>query len=71
MIDRIQGFEGAGFGTQTEQLRDRAIELAAAARERLAQGSESVREYTVKQPARAIGIALGMGVLLGWLIKRR
>jgi ElaB/YqjD/DUF883 family membrane-anchored ribosome-binding protein len=28
-------------------------------------------EYIVKEPAKALGLALGVGVLLGWLIKRR
>ena len=39
--------------------------------ERLNKGTDAVKDYTIQQPARALGIALGMGVLLGWLIKRR
>jgi ElaB/YqjD/DUF883 family membrane-anchored ribosome-binding protein len=70
MIDRIQGME-AGLGPQAEQIREMALDYAANARERLAEGSERVREYVVKEPARALGIALGVGVLLGWMIKRR
>jgi ElaB/YqjD/DUF883 family membrane-anchored ribosome-binding protein len=71
MIDRIQGFEGGALGPQAEQLKEKALEIAAAAREQLAHGQETIREYTIKQPAKALGFALGMGVLLGWLIKRR
>lgn len=70
MIDRIAGLEGGG-SPSTEQIKEKALEFVGVARERVAQGGESIRTYTVKQPARALGIALGMGVLVGWLIKRR
>jgi ElaB/YqjD/DUF883 family membrane-anchored ribosome-binding protein len=70
MIDRIQGFEGA-IGPTAENWQETALDLVATARERLARGTDTVRAYTVQQPARALGIALGIGVLLGWLIKRR
>ena len=70
MIDRIQGLESA-YGPLAEELKERALEYAATAREQLAMGSERIRDYVVKEPARALGIALGVGVLLGWLIKRR
>jgi ElaB/YqjD/DUF883 family membrane-anchored ribosome-binding protein len=72
MIDRIQGFEGGALGPeQVEQLKEKALEMAAAAREQVARGGETIRKYTIKQPAKALGLALGVGVLLGWLIKRR
>jgi ElaB/YqjD/DUF883 family membrane-anchored ribosome-binding protein len=70
MIDRIQNLE-ATLGPQAEEVKERALEYAAVARERLAEGSEMVKGYVVKEPVRALGIALGVGVLLGWLIKRR
>ena len=70
MIDRIQGIERA-LGPEADRLKERAFELTAVARERLAQGTESVRKYTISQPAKALGLALGVGVFLGWLIKRR
>jgi len=70
MIDRVQGLESS-YGPQAEELKEKALEYAATAREQLVQGSEKVRGYVVQQPARALGIALGVGVLLGWLIKRR
>jgi ElaB/YqjD/DUF883 family membrane-anchored ribosome-binding protein len=70
MFDRIAGLEGGG-SPSPEQIKEKALEFASAARERVSQGGESIRTFTVKQPARALGIALGMGVLVGWLIKRR
>lgn len=54
-----------------EQLKEQAEVVTAAARERLTQGRDQVRQYIVNEPARALGIAFGAGVLLGWLIKRR
>jgi hypothetical protein len=70
MFDRIAGLEGGGTASP-EQIKEKALEFAAVARERATQGSELIRTFTVNQPARALGIALGMGVLVGWLIKRR
>jgi ElaB/YqjD/DUF883 family membrane-anchored ribosome-binding protein len=54
-----------------EQLKDQAQIYAAAASERLVEGRDRIRQYIINEPARAIGIALGVGVVLGWLIKRR
>ena len=34
-------------------------------------GETLVRDYVVREPVKALGIALGIGVVLGWLIKRR
>ena len=51
--------------------KDRALEAVATARESLTNGTQSLKDYIDKQPARALGIALGLGVLLGWLVKRR
>ena len=70
MIDRIQDL-GSGIGLQTDDLKETALVYVAAARERLAEGSERAKQYIINQPVRALGIALGVGVLLGWLIKRR
>jgi ElaB/YqjD/DUF883 family membrane-anchored ribosome-binding protein len=33
--------------------------------------SARVRGMIVENPAASLGIALGMGVILGWLVKRR
>ncbi len=70
MIDRIEGLQSA-LGPQADELKERALEYAASAREMLSGGTDKVKEYVVKEPARALGVALGLGVLLGWLIKRR
>jgi len=70
MIDRIQDV-GSSSGPQLDELKEQALVYAAAARERLVEGQAKVRDYIVNEPARALGIALGVGVLLGWLIKRR
>jgi ElaB/YqjD/DUF883 family membrane-anchored ribosome-binding protein len=70
MSDRFQDiFASAEPGL--EQLKDRGQIYAAAASERLAEGRDAIRQHIVNEPARALGIALGVGVLLGWLIKRR
>jgi ElaB/YqjD/DUF883 family membrane-anchored ribosome-binding protein len=70
MIDRIQPGV-AGYADQTEEFKAQAMEYAEVARARLAEGGEFVKDYVNKQPARALAIALGLGVALGWLIKRR
>jgi len=70
MIDRLQGV-GSSYEPQVDELKEQALVYAAAAREHLAEGRDRIREYIVKEPARALGIALGVGVLLGWLTKRR
>lgn len=70
MIDRAEDAT-AGWNPQAEELKEMALQYATAAQERLAEGSERVKDYVVRQPARALGIALGLGVLVGWMIKRR
>jgi ElaB/YqjD/DUF883 family membrane-anchored ribosome-binding protein len=66
MVDRSAGLE-ASVG----DVKEKALEIAATAREQILGGSHLLREYIVKEPTRALGIAVGMGVILGWLIKRR
>lgn len=70
MIDRFQSAEPR-YADQAEELKALALEYALTARSRLSAGSELVKDYVNKQPARAVGVALGLGVVLGWLIKRR
>jgi ElaB/YqjD/DUF883 family membrane-anchored ribosome-binding protein len=70
MIDRMHDVE-SGYGPQVEELKAMALEYAATARERLAERSERIKEYVTNEPLRAVVVALGVGVLLGWLIKRR
>ncbi len=68
MVDQAQG---VGPGSHGLDVKERALELAATAREQFSGGSKIVREYIVKEPTKALAVALGMGVILGWLIKRR
>jgi len=70
MIDRIQEYQNT-HEEQVEELKALALDYARLARARFAEGSEYVKDYVTKQPAQALGIALGVGVALGWLIKRR
>jgi ElaB/YqjD/DUF883 family membrane-anchored ribosome-binding protein len=70
MSDRTQGLEEV-LGSSVDDLKERALEATATVREKLSGGSQILRDYIVKEPTRALGIALGMGVILGWLIKRR
>ena len=58
-------------GTQAGELTELALRYAATARERIAEASDQVKAYVVREPLRALGIALGVGVLIGWIIKRR
>lgn len=69
MIDRMR--ELGLDDQQVEQMKERALDALAVARERVAQGTRMIRDYAQEQPTKALGVALGMGVLLGWLIKRR
>jgi ElaB/YqjD/DUF883 family membrane-anchored ribosome-binding protein len=59
------------LGVRVDDVKERALEFAATAREQFSGATRSLKEYIVKEPTRAVGVALGMGVLLGWLIKRR
>jgi hypothetical protein len=61
----------ATYGPQAEALNEEALVVAAAARERFAEEREKLRESIVNNPAQALGVALGLGAVLGWLIKRR
>ena len=62
-------------GTQavapSEESASPALWYAAIALGRLAEGKERVKEYVIREPMRALGIALGVGVLIGWWSKRR
>jgi len=71
MFNRIKDLTGGDIGPRAEQLKGDALHAAAEARKRFAQGQDFIRDFTTREPAKAVGLALGMGVLLGWLIKRR
>jgi ElaB/YqjD/DUF883 family membrane-anchored ribosome-binding protein len=59
------------FTPQPDEIMAMARQDVAAAHERLAEGSARLQSYVAQKPARSLGIALGAGVLLGWLIARR
>jgi ElaB/YqjD/DUF883 family membrane-anchored ribosome-binding protein len=42
----------------------------AVARDRLADGRAIVTDYLAREPVKALGITLLVGVVLGWLIRR-
>ena len=69
MNDRVQGMKPE-FTPQLAEIRAMALQDLAVARERLADGRAIVKEYLVREPVKALGIALCVGVVLGWLIKR-
>jgi ElaB/YqjD/DUF883 family membrane-anchored ribosome-binding protein len=70
MIDRIQGVE-TGDASQAEEIKEKALDFVVTVRERLAEGGEAIKGFVIKEPARALGLALGLGVVVGWLLKRR
>lgn len=47
------------------------LQYATIARERIVGGKQRVREYVEREPLQALGIALGVGIFIGWLTKRR
>ena len=49
----------------------KAREVLAEARERFSKGAGTLQDSITEKPVRALSLAFGMGVLLGWLIKRR
>ncbi len=59
------------FGSDQGDFKERALEFAATAREQVSGRTRGLREYIIKEPTRALGIALVLGVVVGWLIKRR
>ena len=69
MNDRVQGMK-AEFTPQMEDIKAMARQDVAVARERLADGSAIVTDYVISEPVKALGIALCVGVVLGWLIRR-
>lgn len=62
---------GQASHVELEELKERAQEYAAIARERLTEGNDLIRNYVIREPVKAVGIAFGVGVLLGLWLKRR
>jgi len=69
MNDRVAGMKSE-FTPQLDDIKAMARQDVAAARERLADGRAIVSDYVTREPVKALGIALCVGVVLGWLIKR-
>jgi ElaB/YqjD/DUF883 family membrane-anchored ribosome-binding protein len=69
MNDRVQDMKSE-FTPQIAELRAMARQDVAVARERLADGRAIVADYLVREPVKALGITLLIGVALGWLIRR-
>lgn len=70
MNDRVAGMKSE-FTPQLDEIRAMARQDVAVARERLAEGKDLIRDYVVREPLKVLAITLGIGVLLGWLIKHR
>ncbi len=69
MNDRVAGMKSE-FTPQLDDIKAMARQDVAVARERLADGRAIVSDYVTREPVKALGIALCVGVVLGWLIKR-
>jgi len=69
MNDRVAGTKSE-FTPQLDEIRAMARQDVAVARERLAEGQAIVTDFVAREPVKALGIALCIGVVLGWLIKR-
>ena len=69
MNDRVQGLR-TEFTPQMAEIKAMVRQDVAVARERLADGRAIVRDYLVREPVKTLGIALFIGVVLGWLIRR-
>ncbi len=48
-----------------------ALRYAAIGRRRFIDEKGRIRDYVSREPSKALGLALGAGVIVGWLIKRR
>ena len=69
MIDHVHD-KRAEFTPQLDEIKAMARQDVAAARARLAEGRAMVGDYLVREPIKALGIAVCIGVVLGWLIRR-
>jgi ElaB/YqjD/DUF883 family membrane-anchored ribosome-binding protein len=58
-------------GATVSPLRGSPAESGAEARQWQAEAEEFLRNMVVNRPVTAVGVALAVGVILGWLIKRR
>jgi ElaB/YqjD/DUF883 family membrane-anchored ribosome-binding protein len=71
MIDHPPDRETQAAGPTAEGLAKVAPGYAASVRQRIAEESGRLKDYVAREPVRALGLALGVGVLIGWYVKRR
>ena len=69
MENRVQGMK-TEFTPGLDDIKAMACQDMTVARERLAEQGAIVSDYVMREPVKALGIALGVGVVLGWLIRR-
>ena len=69
MENRIQS-DRAEFAPQIDDIKAMWHQDVTAARQRLAEQTSNVGEFVSREPVKALGIALCVGVVLGWLIRR-
>ncbi len=69
MIDGVHG-NRTEFTPQLAEIKAMAHQDVAVARERLAEVRSLVSDYLVREPVKALGAALFIGVVVGWLIRR-
>ena len=55
----LKGRAGEMFTDSVENVKDRTIET-----------KDALADYTAKQPFRSLGIALAIGVVIGYLLKK-
>jgi ElaB/YqjD/DUF883 family membrane-anchored ribosome-binding protein len=70
MNDQVQG-TGAEFTAQLDEIKAMARQDVAFAHERLALGKAALGDYLFREPVKALGFTLCIGVAVGWLISRR
>jgi ElaB/YqjD/DUF883 family membrane-anchored ribosome-binding protein len=56
---------------QIEEARQRALQLGRAAQSQAREWLKILETKVVQNPAASLGAALAVGVVLGWLVKRR
>jgi ElaB/YqjD/DUF883 family membrane-anchored ribosome-binding protein len=61
----------AEFTPQLKDIRAMSHQDIAVARERISDGKAILRDCLVREPVKALGITVCIGVALGWLIRRR
>jgi ElaB/YqjD/DUF883 family membrane-anchored ribosome-binding protein len=57
--------------SQAQELAGLALQCAAIAGSRIGDMKERIKDYASREPMRALGIAFGVGLAIGWCIKRR